>query len=216
MGQLNKPQGGNPKTVNRTLLVVFVIVGITQVALLFFGFNFPFQIISIILNLVGVFFTIPQSMLSQFPNIRSLINKVPRKVNIIIPLVLLILLLLSLGVNYYLRLTPTSCPYQTRRDYADNLQNIQMNVDVPQGCYMLMSIYSGYYIAPDNINITQGSLLAFEGPVSISAFLAGGGGGFAGFSDEASAKAFYCYALHSNNVYSIQKTAHSLDFASKC
>src|SRR5205085_11676212 len=48
--------------------------------------------------------------------------------------------------------TPTTCPYLTRRDYQDNLQNIQMNVDVPQGCYMLVSIYSGYYIAPDNIN----------------------------------------------------------------
>lgn len=91
-----------------------------------------------------------------------------------------------------------------------------MNVFVPQGCYMLMSIYNGYYISPDNINITEGSLLAFQGPISIAAFLSGGGGDFADFSDEASAKAFYCYALHSGNAYGITKTPHSLDLAPTC
>lgn len=100
MGQPNNPQGGSPKTVNRSLLVIFVIVGIIQTLFLIFGFNFPFQIISIILNLTGLFYTFTQSGVPNFPSLGSIFRKVPRSVNIVIPIVLFLLLILSLLANY--------------------------------------------------------------------------------------------------------------------
>ncbi len=262
MGQPNNPQGGNPKTVNRVLLVIFAIVGVIQITLLIYGFSFPLQIITIVLNLIGLFYTITQAAAPNFSSIGSIFRRLPRSVNIAIPIILCILLFLSLIANILFishkgfasgppqqttsptpgivtrntvtvtvsisptatpttgitptATTSTTCPYKTRKDFADNLRDIPMNVFVPQGCYMLLSIYNGYYTTPDTVNITEGSLLAFQGPISISAFLSGGGGGFAGFSDEPTAKAFYCTALHSGNAYGITKTAHSLDWAPAC
>jgi hypothetical protein len=110
----------------------------------------------------------------------------------------------------------SSCPYTTSKVYDDNLRNIPLNVTVPQGCYIIISIYNGSYTTPDPIGIPGGSLLAYRGPVTIGAFLSGGGGGLIGFSNEADAKAFYCKALHSGNVYGIRKTPNSLDWASTC
>lgn len=102
MGQPNNHQGASPKTVNRTLLIVFVIVGIIQVILLKVGFSFPFEIISIILNLVGLFYTVTQAAAPNFSSLRSIFRRLPRSVNIAIPIVLILLLLLSLAVNYLL------------------------------------------------------------------------------------------------------------------
>jgi 3-keto-disaccharide hydrolase len=102
MGQPNNPQGDSPKTVNRTLLVVFAIIGLLQIIFLIVGFSFPFQIISIILNLVGLFYTVTQAAAPNFSSIRNIFRKVPRSVNIAIPIVLILLLLLSLAVNYLL------------------------------------------------------------------------------------------------------------------
>ena len=100
MSQPSNPPGGGPKTVNRTLLVIFVIVGIIQIILLIFGFTFPFQVISIVLNLIGLFYTFTQAAAPNFSSIGSIFRKVPRSVNIAIPIVLCLLLLLSLAVNY--------------------------------------------------------------------------------------------------------------------
>ena len=192
MGQPNNPQGGSPKTVNRTLLIVFAVVGVIQITLLIFGFNFPLQIITVILNLLGLFYTVTQATAPNFSSIGTMFRRLPLSVNIAIPIILFILLLLSLAANYLvishkdltvspqqtptptqsivisptvtgilsisptatptdtptptptptITPTPTTCPYLTRRDFADNERDIPMNVDVPQGCYMLLSIYN--------------------------------------------------------------------------
>jgi len=102
MGQPNNPQGGNPKTVNRTLLIVFFIIGLLQIILLIVGFSFPFQIISIILNLIGLFYTVTQAAAPNFSNIGNMFRRLPRSVNIAIPIILCLLLLLSLAGNYLL------------------------------------------------------------------------------------------------------------------
>lgn len=117
-------------------------------------------------------------------------------------------------------LITSRCPYTKPQVYIrdeSHLTAYHLKIFLPQECYIILSLQNGSYSLPEVVDIpNNGSLLAYQGSVTISAYLVDSAGGIYGFSNKVDAKAFYCKTLHSGRVYSLKKMPSSLDWASTC
>ena len=77
-------------------------MGLIQIVLLRSGLDLPYQIVYIVLNLFGLFFTVTQTVIPDPPSIRKIFTSLPRNVNIVFPLIVCLLLIGSLIINYLL------------------------------------------------------------------------------------------------------------------